>query len=111
MGANPLLHSDEIDTSVQMGHNIRRCDPLSFLTAAEVQAATSVADLITTIQGKTDLHADVEGWRTQAERALTISAALGDLTDADVVAATSVEDLVDQTAAEDDGLFQVMTLE
>jgi hypothetical protein len=37
--------------------------------------------------------------------------ALGDLTDAEVAAATSVEDLVDQTSAEDDGLFQSMTIE
>lgn len=111
MSAHALIHADEVDTSRQMGHNIRRCDPLSFLTAAEVQAATSVADLITTIQNKTTLHADTEGWRTQAERALTISKALGDLTDAEVAAATSVEDLVAQTAAEGDGLYQVMTIE
>lgn len=111
MGSHALLHADEIDSSRLVGHNIRRCDPLSFLTAAEVQAAATVDDLITTIQNKTTLHADVEGWRTQAERALTIAEALGELTDAEVAAATSVEDLVDQTAAEDDGLYQTMTIE
>jgi len=111
MGANALQHADEVDSSVLAGHNIRRCDPLGFLTAAEVQAAATVDDLITTIQNKTDLHADVEGWRTHAERALTIAEALGDLTDAEVAAATSVEDLVAQTSAESDGLFQSMTIE
>lgn len=111
MGANALAHADEIDSSRLMGHNIRRADPLGFLTAAEVQAAATVDDLITTIQNKTTLHADLEGWRSQTERALTISEALGDLTDAEVAAATSVEDLVDQTSAEDDGLYQTMTLE
>lgn len=111
MGANALQHADEVDSSRLMGHNIRRCDPLGFLTAAEVQAASTVDDLITTIQNKTDLHADTEGWRTQAERALTISEALGDLTDAEVAAATSVEDLVSETSAEGDGLYQQMTIE
>ncbi len=106
-----LQHADEIDSSVLAGHNIRRSDPLSFLTAAEVQAASTVDDLITTIQNKSTLHADVEGWRTQAERALTLAEALGDLTDAEVAAATSVEDLVSETSASGDGLYQTMTIE
>lgn len=111
MGANPLQHSDEYDSSILMGHNVSRMSPLSLLTDADVLAATTVDGLITAIEANiAGQHVD-QDWSTQGERALDYSEALGDITDAVVAASSTVQDLVDATSADGDGLYQTMTIE
>lgn len=108
---NALAHADEIDSSVQMGHNVNRMKVLSLLTDANVAASSTVDALITAIEANIAAQHVDQDWSFQGERALTISEALGDITDAVAAASTTVQQLVDATSADADGLYQSMTIE
>lgn len=109
--SSALIHADEIDTSVVVGHNVHRMSVLNLLTDANVAAASTVDELIANIEtNKDSLHVDAD-WSTQGERALTIGEALADITDAVVAASSTVQQLVDATQAGSDGLSQSMMIE
>lgn len=96
--AIPVLHSDQQDLSRMVGGTILYEDETPYITDAQIQAATNVADLKTAVDNFVG-HSDQVGLKAGIKRALDIGKDDTSLSDSNVQAATSAETLAANTYA------------
>lgn len=94
------LHSDQINLDMTVGEGIRLAGELGLLTDTNVQNATNVADLKSSIDANAlTKHSDQAGYAFGLKRALDIGKDNGVLSDAAVQAATGVTNLASLTSS------------